>query len=167
MELAHHFSSKPDCNSTAEQASKMTMMMVWIVPAVLSPRVSPHWEPLLRSGFLVLRWKLSYVSVNTSADHSPGLRSIFLHGINLYFNSNTFVILTSNTFRVIRNLDFRHWAIFCISSNPSSRPRSSSSRGDVYSRHEPAHQNPAISMSRIVTTCFAGETFPIKNQRHL
>ena len=78
--------------------------MVWIVPSVLSQRVSPHWEPLLRSGFLVLLWKLSYVLVNTSADHSPRLRSIFLRGINLHFNSITF--------HVIRNLDFLTGPIF-------------------------------------------------------
>ena len=53
------------------------------------------------NGFLVLFWKLSYVLVNTSANHNPGLRFIVLHGIDLNFNSIAF--------QVIRNFDFQNW----------------------------------------------------------
>ena len=50
--------------------------------------------------FLLLFQKLSYVFVNTSADHNPRLGPVVLHGVDLNFN---FV-----TFQIIRNFDFQY-----------------------------------------------------------
>ena len=63
--------------------------------------------------FLVLLRKLGYVFVHSPADHNPRLSSVFLHGVDLTFNSITFL--------VIRNFDFQHSANCCISSNKSFR----------------------------------------------
>ena len=61
--------------------------------------------------FLVLFWKLVDEFVSTSADHSQGLRSIMLHGVDVNINAITF--------QVIRNFDLQHWANLCVPSNPS------------------------------------------------
>ena len=106
-------------------------------------RVSPHWKPLLRSecGFLVHFWKLSYVLVNTSADHNPRLGSVVLHGVNLNFNAITY--------QVIRNLEFRIFVFHRI--DPFGL--------DLLSWPEPAHPNPATLMSWILSQNIVSNVF--------
>ena len=95
----------------------------------------------------ILYGKLIDVFVHTPAGHNPGLRSTVLHGNNFDFNSILIQVirkpsLTSNTGPTF---------VF-----PRIHPFGvdlSSLRGDVYSRHDPAHLKPVKSMSRIVKEC--------------
>ena len=76
-----------------------------------SPRSDGHF--FVVNSFPVLFRKLTDVFVHLPAAHKSRFETHRLHGINFDFNSISI--------QVIRNLDFQHWAIFCISSNPSFR----------------------------------------------
>ena len=69
------------------------------------------WRFFAVNRILVLFWKLRYVFVDTPVDHNARLSSVFLHRIDLNFNSITF--------QVIRTLDFQYWFNSCIASNKS------------------------------------------------